>query len=78
MLKSNKHPEPLDEIEFWQTKANDLNNIQRQLDSQEIKMILKYLEINQSTFVYQFTKIFEEIFIARKEANENLIYLKAL
>lgn len=34
-------PEPTDEIDFWQAKAQDLNNIFKQLQSEKVRRMLK-------------------------------------
>ena len=48
-LKNNNHPDPLTEVNFWKNKAENLNSICDQLNSEKIKKVLKFLEQNKST-----------------------------
>jgi len=49
-LKYGNDPGPLIELEFWQNKADNLNSIHEQLQSVEVKNILRFLEGNKSTY----------------------------
>lgn len=44
--KSN-HPGPLEELEFWEHKASDLNGVFAQLQSDSVRKILRYLDRNR-------------------------------
>lgn len=41
------HPGPLEELEFWEQKASDLNGIFEQLQSDRVRKILRYLDRNK-------------------------------
>ena len=41
---SSRHPGPLEELEFWEQKAADLNGIFLQLQSNRVRKILRYLD----------------------------------
>lgn len=41
------HPGPLEEIDFWEQKAVDLNGIFEQLQSDRVRKILRYLDRNK-------------------------------
>ena len=77
-LKDGKHPEPMTELDFWQNKAENLNSICLQLNSERIKKVLKFLEQNKSTYTTPFSKLQKEVQISQKEANENFKYLSTL
>ena len=49
-MKYGNDPGPLIELEFWQNKADNLNSIHEQLQSVEVKNILRFLEGNKSTY----------------------------
>lgn len=77
VLKSGD-PGPLAELEFWRNKAENLNSIHEQLQSQEVKTILKFLESNKSTYTNPFSKLRVEVQKARIEANDNNLFLSTL
>ena len=77
-LKDGANPGPLVEIEFWMSRANDLNSILEQLSSERIKKVIKILELSKSTYSPAFNQLCKEIAIARLEANDNVKFLKAL
>ena len=77
-LKQGSDPGPLVEIEFWNNKAENLNSIHMQLQSEKISKVLKFLEQNKSTYTNQFSKLKKEVKAARLEANDNFKYLKTL
>ena len=49
-LKSGGDPSPLVEIDFWRNKAENLNSIHKQLQSEKIRRVLKFLMQNKSTY----------------------------
>ena len=77
-LKNNNHPDPLTEVNFWKNKAENLNSICDQLNSERIKKVLKFLEQNKSTQTSAFSKLQKEVQLARVEANENCKFLQTL
>lgn len=77
-LKTGADPSPLAEIDFWKNKAENLNSIHKQLQSDKIKRVLKFLEQTKSTYTNQFAKLMKEVQAARLEANDNYKYLKTL
>lgn len=44
---NSKHPGPLEELEFWEQKAIDVNGIFAQLQSDRVRKILRYLDHNK-------------------------------
>ena len=77
-LKSGKNPDPMEELNFWQNKSENLNSICDQLSSERIKKVLKFLEQNKSTYTSTFAKLHKEVTAAKTEANENFKYLQTL
>lgn len=77
-LKGKNHPLPRAEINFWKNKSENLNSICKQLSSERIKKVLKFLEQNKSTYTTPFSKLQKEVQIAQNEANENYKYLQTL
>lgn len=77
-LKNGNNPEPTVEIEFWKKKSENLNSIHDQLKTEQVALITKTLRESKSTYTNQFDKLKEEIRKARKEANDNYLYLKTL
>jgi dynein heavy chain len=77
-LKNGKHPDPITEVNFWRDQSQDLNAIYKQLSSERIKKVLKFLEQNKSTYTGPFSKLQKEVQIARAESNENYRYLETL
>jgi dynein heavy chain len=78
MMKKGLNPTPDVEIEFWKSKASNLNSIYAQLQGDKIRKVLKFLESNKSTYCNAFGKICKEIISAREEANDNVKYLMTL
>jgi dynein heavy chain len=77
-LKGDSHPGPHVELEFWENRAANLNLIHDQLQSVEIKGILRFLERSKSTYTNPFSKLQKEIEQARVEANDNTAFLSTL
>ncbi|CAM9264977.1 unnamed protein product, partial [Hapterophycus canaliculatus] len=72
------HPEPLEELDFWEQKAADLNGIFAQLQSDRVRRILRFLDRHKSTYSTPFAKLCKEAFLARSEANDTTRYLRPL
>ena len=77
-LKSGNHPGPQAEIEFWTNKAQNLNSIHDQLSSDKVRQVIKVLEVTKSTYFPAFNRLCKEVAQARMEANDNVVYLKAV
>ncbi|RYY38441.1 hypothetical protein EON62_00435 [archaeon] len=78
LLKAGLHPTPDVEIEFWKTKAGNLNAIFEQLQSERIRRVLQFLDVSKSTYCTPFAKLCKDVFAARLEANDNVKYLRTL
>ena len=72
------HPGPLAELDFWQSKAENLNSIFQQLQGEKIRRVLRFLDTSKSTYNLPFAKLCKEVFHTREEANNNHKYLRPL
>jgi len=77
-LKLGRDPTPDVEIEFWKSKANNLNSIFDQLQSQRIRRVLRALDLAKSTYCTTFARLCKEVYTARLESNDNMKYLRTL
>jgi len=50
LLKAGAHPTPDAEVDFWRTKAGNLNAIFAQLQSERIRRVLQFLDASKSTY----------------------------
>jgi dynein heavy chain len=78
LLKEGRQPQPNAEIQFWKSKAANLNSIHSQLGMDGLKKVLKNLETNKSTYTNPFSRLQKEVEEAREEANDNCRFLAAL
>lgn len=74
-LTDSGSPGTLEHMEFWETKASNLNCIHEQLLSPKIRSIVKVLALAKSSYIPAFTRLCEEVEHARAEANSNVAYL---
>ena len=74
-LKRGFHPTPEVEIEFWKSKANNLNSVFDQLQGEKIRCILDVLEQAKSTYCTTFSQLCKEVYNAQIEANDHVKYL---
>jgi dynein heavy chain len=70
------NPGPGEELQFWISKAENLNSIHEQLNSTKIRKVLNVLEMSKSTYYPAFDRLCREVYHARAEANDNLVYLR--
>ncbi|GAX83887.1 hypothetical protein CEUSTIGMA_g11312.t1, partial [Chlamydomonas eustigma] len=78
-LKEPKaYPGPMVEVNFWSERASNLNSIHDQLCGEKIQKVVKILELARSTYFPAFQRLFQEVELARKEANDNVKFLKPL
>ena len=77
-LSNGNHPGPLQELEFWETKAKRLNGIFAQLQTVELRKILGFLDRCKSTYTQAFGKLCKEMLESKDEANDNIKYLRVL
>ncbi|CAK0838245.1 unnamed protein product [Prorocentrum cordatum] len=78
LLREGKHLEPNTELQFWKSKASNLNSIHSQLGMDALKKVLKFLETHKSTYIMPFMRLQKEVEEAREEANDNVRFLATL
>nr|CAH8839495.1 unnamed protein product [Trichobilharzia regenti] len=69
---------PLDEIEFWRNRCEDLTGISLQLDRPTIKHITEISTIAKSTYITAFLKLADEIKSNTLQAQNNLKFLDTI
>ena len=69
---------PLDEIEFWKGRAQDLVGLQQQLDSSAVRKIVEVLEYANSNYIGPFQSLSKQIVEKATEANDTLKYLETI
>lgn len=69
---------PLDEIEFWKGRSQDLVGIQKQLEIPAVFRIIDVLEYAKSNYIAPFKLKTQEIVTRAAEANDNLKFLETI
>ncbi|KAA0188249.1 Dynein heavy chain axonemal, partial [Fasciolopsis buskii] len=69
---------PLEEIEFWRNRCEDLTGISRQLDKPAVKHITDILTSAKSSYVAAFMRLADEIKFNTQQAQNNLKFLNTL
>ena len=69
---------PLDEIEFWKGRTQDLLGIQEQLVSPSVRRIIEVLQYSKSNYIEPFDLLSNQIVVRAAEANDNLKYLESI
>lgn len=57
ILKIKPFPDPLQELNFWRRKADNLNSISQQLKSEQVSAVVTYLTSSKSTFIGQYDRL---------------------
>ena len=78
LLKQGQDPNPLKELDFWKSRADNLNLIIKQIQSERVLKYLKELERVKSAYSKNFNELKKEVTKAAKEANSNFTYLQTL
>ena len=76
--ESTESSGPLEEIEFWRRRCDDLSSISNQLNREEVKRITHVLEIAKSSYLDQFQRLSNLIQEGTIQAQENLKFLSTL
>lgn len=75
---SSESSGPLDEIEFWKVRAQDLLGIQKQLESENVRRIIDVLQYAKSNYINQFQTLTQQIVSRAAESNDNLKFLESI
>jgi dynein heavy chain len=76
--ESTENSGPLEEIQFWKSRCDDLSGISNQINRKDVKKIINVLEYAKSTFLDQFLRLSNLIQEGTVEAQENLKFLSIL
>jgi dynein heavy chain len=76
--ESTENSGPLDEIEFWRSRCDDLSGLSEQLNRDEVKKITKVLELAKSSYLDQFQRLSNLIQEGTMQAQDNLRFLSSL
>ena len=77
-MKSGQNPTPDVELAFWKFQSVNLNSIYDQLQSEQNRMVLRFLDMSKSTYCTPFANLIKEVVTARHEANDNIKFLNTL
>lgn len=77
-LDDDERTGPLDEIEYWRNRCEDLTGISKQLDNKNILVIAQILTLAKSSYITPFIRLSEEIKSTSAEAQDNLKFLATL
>lgn len=77
-LEVSEHAGPLEEIQFWKSRTEDLSGIRDQLENPKIKQIRNALELAKSSYLEPFSKLTDLIQKGSAEAIDNLSFLNSL
>jgi dynein heavy chain len=69
---------PLEEIEFWRSRCDDLSGISEQLNRPELKNIVNIIELAKSSYLDQFLRLSNLIQEGTLQAQDNLKFLSTL
>lgn len=68
----------LDEVSFWKNRCNDLLDLSKQLELDEVIKITEILYAAKSSYVRPFKKLAVQIVLGSKQAQSNLMFLNLL
>ncbi|KAI8915474.1 dynein heavy chain and region D6 of dynein motor-domain-containing protein [Powellomyces hirtus] len=69
---------PIEEIQFWRSRCEDLSGISDQLNRADVQQILKILDMAKSSYLEQFVRLVNLIQEGTMQAQENLKFLSTL
>ncbi|KAH0572206.1 Dynein heavy chain [Spironucleus salmonicida] len=72
------HPLPMEEIDFWVHKTDNLNSIIDQLNTEKAKVVIEVLKSIDSTYYPALIKTIEEVHQTLAECNSNTQFLTPL
>ena len=76
--EANENSGPLEEIQFWHDRCDDLLNIRNQINRPDVIEIIKVLDLAKSSFIDQFSRLSSLIQEGTIEAQDNLKFLSVL
>jgi dynein heavy chain len=76
--ESTENSGPLEEIDFWKSRCENLSGISDQIHREDVQQIIKVLDIAKSSFLEQFLRLSNLIQEGTIEAQDNLKFLSTL
>ena len=76
--EANENTGPLEEIQFWRSRCDDLSSISNQINRTDVQEIIKVLDTAKSSFIEQFYRLSNLIEEGTIEAQDNLRFLSLL
>ena len=76
--QENENSGPLDEIDYWRNRRENLKHIDEQLENPELKQIVKFLEKMGGNYAKGFGEEAANIKNKSEEAHDNLLLLESL
>ncbi|EGF78014.1 hypothetical protein BATDEDRAFT_91203 [Batrachochytrium dendrobatidis JAM81] len=77
-LETTENSGPLQEIQFWSSRCDDLSGISKQLDRPDVQQIIRALEMAKSSYLEQFLRLSNLIHEGTIQAQDNLKFLSTL
>jgi len=78
VLNADGFPGPLQGVEFWTEKANNLARILQQLEGEGIGSVMTVLEMTSSPYFTAFATLVKDVGVAHAEAADNVKFLAPL
>ena len=75
---NNNIESPLDEIEYWTKRTENLHVLTQRLQHKDLKKIIKVLEHASSSYLTGFKDLEKKIMIGQEEAKDNMTFLQTL
>eukprot|EP00842_Homolaphlyctis_polyrhiza_P004409 jgi/Hompol1/496/HPOL_003922-RA len=69
---------PLEEIQFWSSRCDDLSGISEQLNRSDVESIIRVLDLAKSSYLEQFLRLSNLIQEGTMQAQDNLKFLSTL
>jgi len=70
LLTPTSHPGPINELEFWKDRSDNLDNLEEQLHQRKVLKCIKLLQNMQSTYYPAFRSLLQDLQQASVEAKE--------
>ncbi|XP_011314378.1 dynein beta chain, ciliary-like [Fopius arisanus] len=77
-IKSDSHPLPTAEIEFWRLRLKNIESIYEQMKDPRVKKMVSLLQVTESPYLNSFEILFKNIIAAVVEARDIYLHLRPL
>lgn len=76
--ETSENSGPLEEIQFWRNRCNDLSGISEQLNRKPVQRVIKILDTCKSSYLEQFQRLAKMIHEGTIQSQDNLRFLSSL